>query len=66
MILVRIRNVSRHSADMVRQWPASQVSENIPKYVQLKVAVTRDKTQGKICNLSDGKSEDNLPVLMLS
>ena len=49
MILVRIRNVSRHSADMVRRWPVSQVSENIPKYVQLEVAVTRDKTQGNIC-----------------
>ena len=47
MILVRIRNVRRHSADMVRRCPVSQVSKNIPKYVQLKVAVTRDKTQGK-------------------
>ena len=47
MILVRIRNVRRHSADMVRRWPVSQVSKN--KYVQLKVAVTRDKTQGNIC-----------------
>ena len=34
---------------MVRRWPVSQVSTNIPKYVQLKGAVTRDKTQGKIC-----------------
>ena len=49
MILVRIRNVRRHSVDMVRRWPVSQVSKNIPKYVQLKVAVTRDKTQGNIC-----------------
>ena len=34
---------------MVRRRPVSQVSKNIPKYVQLKVAVTRDKPQGKIC-----------------
>ena len=50
MILVRIRNVRRHSADMVRRWTVSQVSKNIPTYVQLKVAVTRDKTQDKICS----------------
>ena len=49
MILVHIRNVRRHSADMVRRWPVSQVSKNIPKFVQLRVAVTRDKTQGNIC-----------------
>ena len=49
MILVRIRNVRRHSADMVRRCPVSQVSKNIPKYVQLKVGVTRDKTQDNIC-----------------
>ena len=49
MILVRIRNVRRHSADMVGRWPVSQVSKNIPKYVQLKVAVARGKTQGNIC-----------------
>ena len=44
MILVRIRNVRRHSADMISRCPVSQVGKNIPKYVQLKVAVTRDKT----------------------
>ena len=35
MILVRIRNVRKHSADMIRRCPVSQVSKNIPKYVQL-------------------------------
>ena len=34
---------------MVRRWPVSQVGKTIPKYAQLKVAVTRDKTQGNIC-----------------
>ena len=34
---------------MVRRCPVSQVSKNIPKYVQLKVGVTRDKTQDNIC-----------------
>ena len=34
---------------MVGRWPVSQVTKSIPKYVQLKVAVTRDKTQGNIC-----------------